>query len=56
LRAGPRNDPTRTSGISEAFVSDRTDLGTILGLLAKTSFLRSLIRYDNDWTIFFRRP
>lgn len=31
-------------------------LGTILGPLAETSFLRSLIRYDNDWTIFFRRP
>ena len=31
-------------------------LGTILGPLAETSFLRTLIRYDNDWTIFFRRP
>jgi putative tricarboxylic transport membrane protein len=31
-------------------------LGTILGPLAETSFLRSMIRYDNDWTIFFRRP
>lgn len=31
-------------------------LGTILGPLAETSFLRSLIRYDNDWTIFIRRP
>jgi len=31
-------------------------LGTILGPLAETSFLRSMIRYDNDWTTFFRRP
>ena len=31
-------------------------LGTILGPLAETSFLRSMIRYENDWTIFFRRP
>lgn len=31
-------------------------LGTILGPLAETSFLRSMIRYDNDWTVFFRRP
>lgn len=31
-------------------------LGTILGPIAETSFLRSMIRYDNDWTIFFRRP
>ncbi len=31
-------------------------LGTILGPIAETSFLRSMIRYDDDWTIFFRRP
>jgi putative tricarboxylic transport membrane protein len=31
-------------------------LGTILGPLTETSFLRSMIRYDNDWTTFFRRP
>ena len=31
-------------------------LGAILGPIAETSFLRSMIRYDNDWTIFFRRP
>ncbi|HJU23556.1 MAG TPA: tripartite tricarboxylate transporter permease [Casimicrobiaceae bacterium] len=31
-------------------------LGTILGPLAESSFLRSMIRYENDWTIFFRRP
>ena len=31
-------------------------LGTILGPLADTSFLRTMIRYDNDWTTFFRRP
>ena len=31
-------------------------LGTILGPLGESSFLRSMIRYDNDWTIFFRRP
>ena len=30
-------------------------LGTILGPLAETSFLRSMIRYNNDWTIFFTR-
>jgi putative tricarboxylic transport membrane protein len=31
-------------------------LGTILGPLAETSFLRSMIRYESDWTVFFRRP
>lgn len=31
-------------------------LGTILGPLAETSFLRSMIRYGNDWTVFFSRP
>lgn len=31
-------------------------LGTILGPLAETSFLRTMIRYDNDWTVFFMRP
>jgi putative tricarboxylic transport membrane protein len=31
-------------------------LGTILGPIAETSFLRSMIRYNNDWTIFFREP
>ncbi len=31
-------------------------LGTILGPLAETSFLRTMIRYDNDWTVFFTRP
>jgi putative tricarboxylic transport membrane protein len=31
-------------------------LGTILGPLAETSFLRAMIRYENDWTVFFTRP
>lgn len=31
-------------------------LGTILGPLAETSFLRTMIRYDDDWTVFFTRP
>jgi len=31
-------------------------LGTILGPLAETSFLRTMIRYNNDWTVFFTRP
>jgi putative tricarboxylic transport membrane protein len=31
-------------------------LGTILGPLAESSFLRTMIRYENDWTIFFTRP
>lgn len=31
-------------------------LGTILGPLAETSFLRSMLRYNNDWTVFFHRP
>jgi TctA family transporter len=30
--------------------------GLFSGRLAETSFLRGLIRYDNAWTIFFRRP
>ena len=31
-------------------------LGTILGPLAESSFLRAMIRYDNNWTVFFTRP
>ena len=31
-------------------------LGTILGPLAENSFMTSMISYQNDWTIFFRRP
>jgi thiol-disulfide isomerase/thioredoxin len=31
-------------------------LGTILGPLAETSFLTTMISFQNDWTIFFRRP
>jgi putative tricarboxylic transport membrane protein len=31
-------------------------LGTILGPLAETSFYTTMISFQNDWTIFFRRP
>lgn len=31
-------------------------LGCILGPIAETSFLTSMISYQNDWTIFFTRP
>jgi len=31
-------------------------LGCILGPVAETSFMTSMIAYQNDWTIFFRRP
>ncbi|HLX28527.1 MAG TPA: tripartite tricarboxylate transporter permease [Casimicrobiaceae bacterium] len=31
-------------------------LGCILGPIAETSFMTSMIAYQNDWTIFFRRP
>jgi putative tricarboxylic transport membrane protein len=31
-------------------------LGCILGEVAETSFMTSMIAYQNDWTIFFRRP
>jgi putative tricarboxylic transport membrane protein len=31
-------------------------LGTILGPLAETSFMTTMISFQNDWTIFFRRP
>jgi putative tricarboxylic transport membrane protein len=31
-------------------------LGTILGPLAETSFLTTMISFQNDWTIFFCRP
>ena len=31
-------------------------LGCILGSIAETSFMTSMIAYQNDWTIFFRRP
>ncbi|HUH93506.1 MAG TPA: tripartite tricarboxylate transporter permease [Casimicrobiaceae bacterium] len=31
-------------------------LGAILGPVAETSFMTSMIAYQNDWTIFLRRP
>ena len=31
-------------------------LGCILGPVAETSFLTSMISYRNDWTVFFTRP
>lgn len=31
-------------------------LGAILGPVAETSFMTSMISYQNDWTVFFRRP
>jgi putative tricarboxylic transport membrane protein len=31
-------------------------LGVILGPLAESAFMNSMISFDNDWTVFFRRP
>jgi putative tricarboxylic transport membrane protein len=31
-------------------------LGTILGPLAETSFMTTMISFQNDWTVFFTRP
>jgi putative tricarboxylic transport membrane protein len=31
-------------------------LGTILGPIAETSFMTTMISFDNDWTVFFTRP
>ncbi|HET9764325.1 MAG TPA: tripartite tricarboxylate transporter permease [Casimicrobiaceae bacterium] len=31
-------------------------LGAILGPVAETSFMTSMIAYQNDWTVFLRRP
>jgi putative tricarboxylic transport membrane protein len=31
-------------------------LGCILGPVAETSFMTSMIAYQNDWTVFFTRP
>lgn len=31
-------------------------LGTILGPLAESNFMTTLISYQNDWTVFFTRP
>ena len=31
-------------------------LGVILGPLAESSFMTSMISYSNDWTVFFTRP
>jgi putative tricarboxylic transport membrane protein len=31
-------------------------LGVILGPLAEAAFMNSMISFDNDWTVFFRRP
>lgn len=31
-------------------------LGTILGPLAETTFMTTMVSYQNDWTIFFTRP
>ena len=31
-------------------------LGTILGPLAETNFMTTMLSFDNDWTVFFTRP
>jgi putative tricarboxylic transport membrane protein len=31
-------------------------LGTILGPLAESNFMTTMVSFDNDWTVFFRRP
>lgn len=31
-------------------------LGVILGPLAETNFMTTMISFDNDWTVFFTRP
>lgn len=31
-------------------------LGVILGQIAESSFMQSMLSFDNDWTIFFRSP
>jgi putative tricarboxylic transport membrane protein len=31
-------------------------LGTILGPLAESNFMTTMVSYDNDWTVFFTRP
>ena len=31
-------------------------LGTILGPLAESNFMTTMISYNNDWTVFFTRP
>jgi putative tricarboxylic transport membrane protein len=31
-------------------------LGVILGPLAETNFMTTMISFDNDWTVFLTRP
>jgi putative tricarboxylic transport membrane protein len=31
-------------------------LGVILGPLAETNFMTTMISFGNDWTVFFTRP
>ena len=31
-------------------------LGVILGPLAETSFMTTMVSFNNDWTVFFKRP
>ena len=31
-------------------------LGVILGPLAETNFMTTMISFENDWTVFFTRP
>jgi putative tricarboxylic transport membrane protein len=31
-------------------------LGVILGPLAETNFMTTMVSFDNDWTVFFTRP
>lgn len=31
-------------------------LGTILGPLAENAFMTTMVSFNNDWTVFFRRP
>jgi len=31
-------------------------LGTILGPIAESNFMTTMVSFDNDWTVFFTRP
>ena len=31
-------------------------LGTILGPIAENNFMTTMVSFNNDWTVFFKRP
>ena len=54
LQPGPQVFETSSHIVYAVFAS--VFVGVILGPLAETNFMTTMISFNNDWTVFFTRP